>query len=87
MNRQNCPMLCLLVSWLMLIGLGLSNGTSGEVFASEKQVSAMPSPSQSSISLYSFRPPDIDGRPVDLKTFKGKMLLIVNIASMCGNTP
>jgi len=80
-------MLCLAVSWLMLIGLGLSYGTSGEVFASEKQVSAMPSPSQSSMPLYSFRLPDIDGRPVDLKTFKGKVLLIVNTASICGNTP
>jgi glutathione peroxidase len=37
--------------------------------------------------LYGFRLPDIDGRPVDLKTFKGKVLLIVNTASMCGNTP
>jgi len=79
-------MLCLIVSWLMLIGLVLSYGTSGEVFASEKQVSAMPSPSQSSIPLCSFRLPDVDGR-LDLKTFQEKVLLIVNTASICGNTP
>jgi len=80
-------MLCLIVSWLRPIGLVLSYGTSGEVFASEKQVSAMPSPSQSSIPLCSFRLPDVDGRPIDLKTFQGKVLLIVNTASICGNTP
>lgn len=71
----------------MLMGFVLSNGSTGEVFASEKQVSALSSPSQSTVPIYSFRLPDIDGRPVDLKTFKGKVLMIVNTASMCGNTP
>lgn len=30
---------------------------------------------------------DIDGKPVDLSTFKGKVLVIVNVASQCGLTP
>src|SRR5690606_17759126 len=30
---------------------------------------------------------DIDGQPVDLSTFKGKKILIVNTASKCGFTP
>jgi hypothetical protein len=55
-------MLCLIVPGLRPIGFGLSYGSSGEVLASGKQVSAMPSPSQSWIPLYSFRLPDIDGR-------------------------
>lgn len=37
--------------------------------------------------VYQFTMDDIDGHPVDLKHFQGKVLLLVNTASMCGNTP
>lgn len=37
--------------------------------------------------VYQFTMNDIDGHPVDLKHFQGKVLLLVNTASMCGNTP
>jgi glutathione peroxidase len=38
-------------------------------------------------SLYDFTMDDIDGKPVNLSEFKGKVLLVVNTASFCGNTP
>jgi glutathione peroxidase len=38
-------------------------------------------------SLYDFTIDDIDGKPVNLSEFKGKVLLVVNTASFCGNTP
>src|SRR5579871_5478425 len=38
-------------------------------------------------SLYDIPLKDIDGKDTTLKPFRGKVLLIVNVASQCGNTP
>lgn len=38
-------------------------------------------------SVYDFTLNDIDGKPVSLSQFRGKVLLLVNTASFCGNTP
>lgn len=38
-------------------------------------------------TLYDFTMNDIDGKPVNLSQYKGKVLLVVNTASFCGNTP
>jgi glutathione peroxidase len=37
--------------------------------------------------VYDFTLNDIDGKPVSLDQFRGKVLLLVNTASFCGNTP
>ncbi len=38
-------------------------------------------------ALYDFTMNDIDGKPVNLGQYRGKVLLLVNTASLCGNTP
>ncbi|MEI8282967.1 MAG: glutathione peroxidase [Armatimonadota bacterium] len=38
-------------------------------------------------SIYDFTMANIDGKPTSLKKYKGKVLLVVNVASRCGNTP
>src|SRR5436190_10292417 len=38
-------------------------------------------------SIYDFKVPGLDGTDIDFSKFKGKKIMIVNTASMCGNTP
>ncbi len=42
---------------------------------------------QNTKSFYDFKTTTIDGQPFHLSTLKGKKVLVVNVASKCGNTP
>lgn len=37
--------------------------------------------------IYQFKVETIDGKPRQLRRYRGKVLLVVNVASKCGNTP
>ncbi len=38
-------------------------------------------------TFYDFSATDIDGKPVSMSQYKGMKVLVVNVASECGNTP
>jgi len=43
--------------------------------------------SDKSFSFYDYKAQSIDGETIDLKKFKGKKVIVVNVASKCGYTP
>ena len=72
-------MTCRRKRWLVAILVGAAGVLSGAA-----PVVQEPPPMN---NIHDFTLPDIDGRPVSLGTFKGRVLLLVNVASRCGFTP
>ena len=50
-------------------------------------LAAVVSPAKAEDSVHEFKVQNIKGEDVDLSSYKGKVLLIVNVASKCGATP
>ena len=74
---------------LAAIGLIAGVGSSdllGLTHAAAKQEGTVLMAAQTPM-VYDFTLNDIDGKPVSLSQFRGKVLLLVNTASFCGNTP
>jgi glutathione peroxidase len=74
---------------LTAIGLVAGGGSSDLLepsLAQAKQEGAIRMAAQTPM-VYDFTLNDIDGKPVSLSQFRGKVLLLVNTASFCGNTP
>lgn len=81
-------------SSVCLVVLGLLLGCKPSYSSAEGMAAPAPVPEKGSLvmaaqtpSVYDFTLNDIDGKPVALNQFRGKVLLLVNTASFCGNTP
>jgi glutathione peroxidase len=73
-QRQGDPMRAVRTrSVRTIVALGLVMIMAGSAFAAS--------------NIYDFTLPSIDGKPMSLADFKGKVVLLVNVASRCGYTP
>jgi glutathione peroxidase len=68
---------------IILAGLGILGYLGFRYFGSAR----MPEGAKSLKSIYDYSYTSIDGQAVSLGAFRGKFLLIVNVASECGFTP
>jgi glutathione peroxidase len=57
------------------------------VFAITAALAAAAAPGGSVPSFYDLKTSYLDGKPADLSVFRGKVTLVVNVASKCGFTP
>ena len=72
----------------MLGGAAALVAIMGLIFASRAKAEASANPPASqAVSPLTFVVKDIDGKDYDLSQLKGKVVLFVNVASKCGNTP
>lgn len=70
------------IAMLLLFWLGKLFGMH-EKFASTSQLQKL----NENNSIHQYTVNDIEGKPLPLSTFKGKVVIIVNVASQCGLTP
>lgn len=74
--------LTLLIGFTGFMVLALTFGACNPGYSAETSTAG-----DATAPVYTFTLNDIDGNPLALNTFSGKVLLLVNTASMCGNTP
>jgi glutathione peroxidase len=72
---------------LFIVLLIVAAGISSFAFIQNRKNTKARLIAQTPTSFYELSYTDIDGKPVKLSDFKGKYVMVVNVASKCGNTP
>lgn len=57
------------------------------ILSDKKEVAKQTGVTLNKGSLYNFKVKSLDGKEVDFSSFKGKKVVIINVASKCGYTP
>lgn len=82
--RPTCSWKVLVLGLVVGLGLGALEVGFDSVDAAEQGATSMAAKAS---TVYDFTLNDIDGKPVSLNQYKGKVIMLVNTASFCGNTP
>jgi glutathione peroxidase len=65
----------------------MASATAAITLSSMSTQSTPPPAAKSAGSFYDLKTTSLDGKPADLGAYKGKVTLVVNVASKCGYTP
>ena len=77
----------LVVLSLFVVACGSSPTTESRA-AAPKEAATTPAPTKADpMNFYSLKTTSLDGSPADLAAYRGKVTLVVNVASECGFTP
>jgi glutathione peroxidase len=71
---------------VVVLALGLL-AISAVTLAAQTAAQPRPAPGSAVSSFYDLRTTYLDGKPADLGAFRGRVALVVNVASQCGFTP
>lgn len=73
--------------WLPILGAATLLAATGMIVSARAHSAAQPAPAVTAKSAHDFTLTRIDGRPMPLSAYRGKVILLVNTASFCGFTP
>jgi glutathione peroxidase len=71
--------------WFSILSAGVLLAAAGMILSARAQTPASVAPAAS--RAHDFQLTRLDGKPLPLSAYKGKVILLVNTASMCGFTP
>jgi len=76
-----------IASVLLIVVLFMNFQILKGLFSDKSEVNIKPASVEAKGSLYDFKMNSLDGKLIDLSKYKGKKVIILNVASKCGYTP